>query len=96
MSSTFRHVVPTKTQACTFILTGNGKKLESKFAERVLEISDIGEKNALLHIKIEARHHDNLTNGIKVVYPHMEDIKSVLMTRQHILKTLDPVYSKSV
>ncbi len=35
-----------KTLACTFILTGNGKKLESKFAERVLEISDVGEKNA--------------------------------------------------
>ena len=26
----------------------------------------------------------------------MEDIKSVLMPRQHILKTLDPVYCKSV
>ncbi len=26
----------------------------------------------------------------------MEDIKSVLMPRQHILKTRDPVYSKSV
>jgi hypothetical protein len=40
-----------KTLACTFILTGNGKKLESKFAERVLEISGIGETNAPLHIK---------------------------------------------
>ncbi len=29
-------------------------------------------------------------------YPHTEDIKSVLMPRQHILKTLDPVYSKPV
>ena len=85
-----------KTLACTFILTGNGKKLESKFAERVLEISAIGETIAPLHIKIEAWHQDNLTNGIKVGYPHMEDIKSVLMPRQHILKTIDPVYSRSV
>ena len=59
-----------KTLACTFILIGNGKKLESKFAERVLEISEIGETNAPLHIKIEAWHQDNLTNGIKVGYPH--------------------------
>jgi hypothetical protein len=37
-----------------------------------------------------------MTNGIKVGYPHIEDIKSVLMPWQHILKTFDPVYSKSV
>jgi hypothetical protein len=53
-------------------------------------------QEAPLHIKIETWHQDNLTNGIKVGYPHMEDIKSVLMPLQHILKTLDPVYSKSV
>jgi hypothetical protein len=51
-----------KTLACTFILTGTGKKLELKFAERVLKISDIGDKNAPLHIKIETWHQDNLTN----------------------------------
>jgi hypothetical protein len=51
-----------------------------------------------LHIKIETWHQDNMTNWIKVGYPHMEDItgKSVLMPRQHLLKTLDQVYSKSV
>ncbi len=48
-----------------------------------------------MHIKIELEswHQNNMTNGIKVGYPHMEDIKSVLMPRQHLLKTL---YSKSV
>jgi hypothetical protein len=51
-----------------------------------------------MHIKIEACqwHQDNLTNGIEGGYPHMEDIKSVLIPRQHILKALDLVYSKSV
>jgi hypothetical protein len=72
-----------KTLAFTFILTGICKKLELKFAECVLEILDVGEirreKNAPLHIKIETWHQDNITNGMNVGYPHMEDIKSVLM-----------------
>jgi hypothetical protein len=73
-------------------------KLEQKLADhvQVLEISDVGEKNDPLHIKVENWHQDNLTNGIKDGYPHMEDIKSVLMPGQHILKILDPVYTKSV
>jgi hypothetical protein len=33
-----------------------------------------------------------MTNKIKVGHPHMEDIKSVLMPLQHLLKTLDLVY----
>ncbi len=49
-----------------------------------------------MNIKIETWYQDNMTNRIKVGYTHMEDIKSVLMPQQHLLKTLDPVYSKSV
>jgi hypothetical protein len=71
--------------AFTFIRTGTGKNLEStgKFAERVLAISAQCEEGAPLHLKIESWHQNNKADGVEPGYPRMEDIKTVLIPRQH-------------
>jgi hypothetical protein len=65
-------------------------------AERVIAISEQCEEGTALHLKIESWHQNNKANGLEQGYPRTEDIKTVLMQRKHLLKTLDPLCSKLV
>ncbi len=63
-----------KTLRCSFILAGNSKNFELKFAELVLKFSEQGDRDTLFHLKIKAWHQNNKTaNGVKPGYPCMED-----------------------
>ncbi len=71
-----------------------GAALAKKFAERVQEIE--ATEGSALHIKIEKWHEDNEIKEIEVGFPQMEDIKTLLIPRQHVLKRIDPYNSKPI
>ncbi len=73
---------------------GAALRLAKKFAQEIETMEGIA-----LHIKIEKRHQDNILNEIKVGFPQMDDIKTLLMPRQqaqHVLKRIDLTNSMSV
>ena len=85
-----------KTLACSFVLAGNGKNLEKEFTDRAIEIYDLCDESTALHLKIEAWHQNNKLSKTSPGYPRSEDVKSILIPRQHLLKTLDPVFTRTV
>ena len=54
------------------------------------------EDSSALHLKITAWHQNNMLSGVGPGFPKMEDGKSILMPRKHLLKTIDPLGTKSV
>jgi hypothetical protein len=81
-----------KTLACIFIITGTGKKLNIRFQERVEEIFDMCDELTPLHLKIEAWHKANPERGSLT----LDRFKTIMIPRQHILKTLDPEHTRPV
>ncbi len=70
------------------------QNLAKAFAERVREIE--ATEGTALHLKIETWHMNNAIEEIDVGFPKLEDLQSLLMPRQHVLKRIDPTISKSV
>jgi hypothetical protein len=54
------------------------------------------EDSSALHLKITAWHQNNMLSGVGPGFPKMEDGKSILMPRKHLLKTIDPLGTKLV
>ena len=88
LSSIFLLRATSKTEA------KGGAALAKKFAERVQEIE--ATEGSALHIKIEKWHEDNEIKEIEVGFPQMEDIRTLLIPRQHVLKRIDPCNSKPI
>ena len=49
-----------------------------------------------MHCKIELWHQNNKAYRVEQGYPHMENIKTLLMKRQYVLETLDILCSKQI
>ena len=77
-------------------LAGNGRNLEKEFTDRAIEIYDLCDESTALHLKIEAWHQNNKLSNTSPGYPRSEDVKSILFPRQHLLKSLDPFFTRTV
>jgi hypothetical protein len=86
-----------KTLDCSFFLTGNvhtvtwiGSSLSASARS-----SDFGamqdDSECIVGSQIEAWQQNNKANGVGQGYSDIQDVKSLLMPRQHLLKTLDPL-----
>ena len=84
-----------KTLVCTLLLSTSGKDTEKKFFERAHQIMALCEDKTPIHLKIKAWHANNKRFSVTPVPPRLENFKELLMPRQHILKSIDPDFTKS-
>ena len=73
------------TLACSFVMTGKGKKLDTALARYIGLIYDHVD-DLPTHLRIKSWHE----NYNQIAYPRIEDIKSMLVPSQRLLNILDP------
>jgi hypothetical protein len=79
-----------KTLACIFVIAGKGRYLDVQLEERIELIYGMCDYLTPVHLKIEAWHKANPVPG-KLT---MDKFKTIVIPRQHVLKTIDPEHSK--
>ncbi len=80
------------TAGCIFVIAGKGRYLDVQLAERINEIYKMCDILTPVHLRIEAWHRANPEPG-KLT---MDRFKTIIIPRQHVLKTLDPDKTKSL
>jgi hypothetical protein len=68
-----------------FVIAGKGRYLDDQSAQRIMQIYDMCDDLTPLHLKIEAWHKVNPVPGTLT----MDKFKTIIIPRQHVLKTLD-------
>ena len=85
-----------KTLSCCFVLE-QSTRVETLVLLRDMlqEVMESGARDAPLHLKILAKHEDNMAAGEEFIL-RLADLRLVLMPRQWLLKKLDPDNKLSV
>ena len=88
------HDLHPKTLVCTLLLHTPGKDIVCKLFERVYQMMALCEDRTPLHLKIQAWHSSNKRMGVSPGPPRLDNFKVLLMPRQHLLKAINPDFTK--